>query len=1219
MKYIQINLKRFMEYDTIDVEIVNATKNKTDNFRNLIKSLTTLDSRLSNVTKTVGRLSDSLDRNREANKKNNNEAKKGASVWALYSKNVVSNLVKFRIISGAVSGVATEFTNLYEKAAEYEESLNLYTVSLGEYAEEGRKWAEKISNALYLDPTNILQYAGALKSLTEGLGVASKDANLMSTNITQLAYDMSSYLNIDVQSAYDKLQSGLSGQVRGLRQVGIAVTNASLQELAYQLNIKKSITNMTEREKVYLRYIQIMRQSTNMQGDLARTLMTPENALRMVKTQFQQLSRAIGQVFIPITLKAIPYVMALTNMLTALANRLSSMLGYKLADIDYSSLTKMDNTVQDIGDSASSSTKKLKGMLAPFDELNVVQSKSTSGGGGVGADTIDFSKYLTGYDMLQGLNDKFKTQVASAEKQLKALAGVIGIVAAAWKVNKMLNFMTKLSVLKDKALKAGISLTTLKASFSTLLPHVTRLGTALGTFVSFKVAKSALYDLMTGAKQADEALGPFIATVGTAAGLAALFTGSAWGALPVLLGTLAGELVGISDAYVEARNEIIKADLFDDVGTSFEKIQAQYDTAFSSIMNYNNQQTTLRDELEQSKTKLLEVRDALTETLRAAAEGDYETPKEEAAAIKKAYDNWAIAANDVATKENNLYTSTIEYLRGTGQISEEEYTKRKKNAEELLELELAQNKGYASSLAELQLKLKNGIITQDEYNTALDELHNKYVLADGSLSDLKSTTLGYATLTEKGINLKDYDDLTNKVGDLKTYFTNLSTTTTNTYNKRKGELQDEIKKYSLIVAAMEGAGDTASDTYITTKNHLDDLNNTLSDTETQYSTDMASINGTYKDTLLTIYGQLQESGAAATYEFKGVTNTITGELDNLKNYDTSTSVAGLFNKLTSTWQSEGTKFNNGQITEFQKYGANWGDTMVSSLLETGSKKLNDRKGSLNQASKNIGVEAGNNAGLGYAQGIYSGDVNSAIKKSVGYGGKGTSNTGLIGNTFTCIQNAQDSHSPSKLFETLGVDGGLGYGNGLSTNEVISNAKTSANRLIKSVEDSFKETSLKVNVDTNIDSSLNTLLGKVQKFCNSWQNAINELAKNMKNTMNGIKIDSAGKVSYTKMPKINVERFDGGGMPTSGDLFFANENGRAEWISSVGNKTAVANQDQMATIVTNAVIAGFNKLRPMTQEPSTTNVYIGNEKVYSGQGEYQNRQSDRYGTTRTIKV
>lgn len=361
-------------------------------------------------------------------------------------------LVTWRIIGGFVKGIINTFANLYDKAAAYEEAINLYTVALGNYAEAGTKWANRISEALYLDPKQIMQYTGGFYNLVQGLGVGADAAYKMATNLTQLSYDMSSYLNIDVESAHDKIQSAITGQSRAVASAGIAMQQASLQELAYSMGIKQNVADMTQAEKTYLRYIQIMRSTTNMQSDLARTIVTPENALRVIRTQFELLGRAIGQVFIPIVLKVIPYIMILTEKLRELATWLAGLTGYKIADIDYSSLTTADTYLEGLGNTATdtagkvgNAAKSISRSLAPFDELNVVESEGAGGGAGSGGGAgipggiSNFEPFVDGYDMLAGLTDDFNNRLDTARQNFDKILDVVKLIGGAflgWKLAK---------------------------------------------------------------------------------------------------------------------------------------------------------------------------------------------------------------------------------------------------------------------------------------------------------------------------------------------------------------------------------------------------------------------------------------------------------------------------------------------------------------------------------------------------------------------------------------------------------------------------------------------------------------------------------------------------------------------------------------------------------------------------------------------------------------
>lgn len=266
-----------------------------------------------------------------------------------------------------------------------------------------------------------------------------------------------------------------------MRNVGIALSQATLQELAYSLGIEKNVADMTEAQKAQLRYIQIIRQSSEWQTDMAKTLMSPANATRILRQQFTLLARAIGNVLIPIVMTVIPYVMVLTQWLTKLANKVAKVLeklfGIKLDfnyDREISGLGGIADGIGDIGDAAGKSAKKLNTMLAPFDDLNVVQNEMDKNGGGVG-DLLsggDLGVALPEYDALAGLTDKFRANMDKAEKNLKRILPIVTAIAVAfagWKIFKgTMQFLslfseggsiaTGMKVISGLAGKLGLSL-----------------------------------------------------------------------------------------------------------------------------------------------------------------------------------------------------------------------------------------------------------------------------------------------------------------------------------------------------------------------------------------------------------------------------------------------------------------------------------------------------------------------------------------------------------------------------------------------------------------------------------------------------------------------------------------------------------------------------------------------------------------------------------------
>ena len=373
------------------------------------------------------------------------ESKKTASSWGDLAKGFATGFAKITATYAVLSRLASKLGGFVTEAANYEESMNLFMVTLGDRAEEASAWVDKFSNALYLDPAGVRQYMGSFNSLTKGLGVGADSAYIMSKNLTQLTYDLASFKNLSFDTAFRKLQSAMSGEIEPLRNVGVALSQATLQELALSMGIEKSVADMSEAEKAQLRYIQILKSTSEWQTDMGATLVTPANALRILQQQFTLLARAIGQVFIPILMNVIPYVMVLTQALTKLAQRLANLLGYKIQDVNYDrisgGLSGISDGITDIGDSAGKTTKKLNTMLAPFDELNVVQNQLDKSGGGSGTNGLGggLDLPLPEYDALANLNDKLQSKMDEAKQKLKDMLPIIAAIGgafAAWKIGK---------------------------------------------------------------------------------------------------------------------------------------------------------------------------------------------------------------------------------------------------------------------------------------------------------------------------------------------------------------------------------------------------------------------------------------------------------------------------------------------------------------------------------------------------------------------------------------------------------------------------------------------------------------------------------------------------------------------------------------------------------------------------------------------------------------
>lgn len=347
----------------------------------------------------------------------------GKFTSGLKALNVAAVAITFRKIGHFIAQAVTE-------SNKYQENLNLFTVALGQYAAEAQNYAEKVSNVMGIDPAQWLRNQGVFNTLLTGFGDTAERAQLMSQNLTQLGYDISSFFNISIEDAMQKLQSGISGELEPLRRLGYDLSQARLEQTALNLGIKESVANMTQAEKAELRYYAIMTQVTTAQGDMARTLEAPANLLRILQAQLTQAARAIGNIFIPALNAILPYAIAVVQVIREIANALANLAGFKLTEVDYSGVNSAAvgaGSLADNLDDAAGAAKKLKQYTAGFDELNVFapNTGSGSGAGAGGAGGFDFD--LPTYDFL---GDAVQTRIGEIKKMIEdTLAEITTIVS----------------------------------------------------------------------------------------------------------------------------------------------------------------------------------------------------------------------------------------------------------------------------------------------------------------------------------------------------------------------------------------------------------------------------------------------------------------------------------------------------------------------------------------------------------------------------------------------------------------------------------------------------------------------------------------------------------------------------------------------------------------------------------------------------------------------
>lgn len=367
---------------------------------------------------------------------------KTAKSFGVLGSGISSVQAKFGIYSVVFQQIAKIASSWVKESNDYVENLNLFTVAMGDAAESALEYAETVRDAVGIDPSEWIRNQGVFKQITSGFGVMEEKANLMSQNLTQLGYDISSFYNISIEEAMEKLQSGIAGEIEPLRRLGYAIDVATLQQVAYEHGIQQSVNTMNQAQKSQLRYIAIMEQSGNAMQDLARTSMTPSNALRILNQQITQLSRALGNLLIPLLQKIIPWVQAFVEVITDAIQALAVFFGFELPTIDYSGMDGIASGANDVEDAISGATgaaKEMKKALLGIDELTILEPTKTGGAGGAGGiGNGDLGLELPEYDFLAGLKEQTDDLKTRMKDLLENYIIPIGAGLEAWRIAKTL-------------------------------------------------------------------------------------------------------------------------------------------------------------------------------------------------------------------------------------------------------------------------------------------------------------------------------------------------------------------------------------------------------------------------------------------------------------------------------------------------------------------------------------------------------------------------------------------------------------------------------------------------------------------------------------------------------------------------------------------------------------------------------------------------------------
>ena len=457
-----------------------------------------------------------------------------------------------------------------ERAKDFTLTLTGYEIDT-----EGNATLTDMKN-LGLDPNQVMNYQAMYAQMANSLGLTQETALNVSKALVGLGADWASLRNISLDSAWEKFASALAGQSRAVRTLGIEITQATLQEYAYKYGIDQSIASMNQQAKAQLRILAILDQSKVAYGDMANTLSSAANQLRLFQQNVTNLARTIGNLFVGMFAKIAPVVNAIIILLQRLFTWLAKIFGIELTGVN-SSMGGMSDTVAGLVDStedvaggfedvesgasgaadAVEDLAKATGSL-PFDELHTfsqdTQAADTGGGGGgigggggldmgdTGFDLLDSEiakatqKYL---EALQNALDNSEQKAKELADTLQSLVPIIAGIGAGLlalklapglisSLNKMKTLMQAInawgakSALKGLFLQAGSAITQMLPGLAKITPAMGAWAAAIGLVTAHYVNlyqnserfRDGLSAIVSGAKAVAKEVGFIFGAIG---------------------------------------------------------------------------------------------------------------------------------------------------------------------------------------------------------------------------------------------------------------------------------------------------------------------------------------------------------------------------------------------------------------------------------------------------------------------------------------------------------------------------------------------------------------------------------------------------------------------------------------------------------------------------------------------------------------------------------
>lgn len=364
----------------------------------------------------------------------------------------MAKLVSLKAVAEYLGNAVAKFNDFYE-------ATDLFHNAMGNLSGEADTLISKMQGLLGVDPTKAMTYMATIQSLGTSFGLASDKAYVLSKNLTQLAYDEGSYWNKNVAETFTAMSSAISGEIEPIRRLGIDLTQARLQQELLALGFNKQVSSLSQADKAVLRYIAIMKQTANVHGNLAQTIQSPANQIKILKAQLDMLAKSVGSLLYPAMKSILPPLIAAVQLIREFVEWVAKLMGVKVVFTDFTKSADSVGGISDAMDETTDSTKKaakaLKDYTMGFDELNIIDPTQGSfgSGGGASAGNLLGDVDLSGYDMFKDYVGNAVDEIKEKLRKLAPIVAAIGAGFAAWAIGNAL--LTALKDTHDWAYKLG--------------------------------------------------------------------------------------------------------------------------------------------------------------------------------------------------------------------------------------------------------------------------------------------------------------------------------------------------------------------------------------------------------------------------------------------------------------------------------------------------------------------------------------------------------------------------------------------------------------------------------------------------------------------------------------------------------------------------------------------------------------------------------------------